>query len=70
MLIPRGSARYLVAIGGNRLGARNVGLMGCIRMSVVARVHLVPRVQSVSFNRESHGNDGCPKGVVKNDIAF
>ncbi len=62
--------RYLVAIGGNRFGARNVELVGCIRTSVVARVHLVPRVQSVSFNEGCHGNDGHPKGVVKNDIVF
>ncbi len=39
-----------MAIGGNRFGDRNVGLVGCIRTSVVAKVHLVPRVQSVSFN--------------------
>jgi hypothetical protein len=47
MLIPRGSRRYLVAIGGNRFGARNVGLVGCIRMSIVARVRFVPRVYRV-----------------------
>ncbi len=47
-------------------GARNVGLVGCIRPSVVARVCL----QSVSFNGGRHGNNGCPKGVVKNDVAF
>ncbi len=68
MLIPRGSTRYLVAIGGNRFGARNVGLVGCIRTSIVAWVCLVPRVQSVCFNGGCHGNDGRPKGVVTNDI--
>jgi hypothetical protein len=31
------SMRYHVAIGGNRFGARNVGLVGQIRMSIGAR---------------------------------
>ncbi len=69
-LIPRRSTRYLFAIGGNRFGARNVGLVGCSRMSVVTRVRLVPRVQCVSFNGRHHGNDGHPKWVVKNDVVF
>jgi hypothetical protein len=70
VLIPRGSTRYLVASGGNRFWARNVGLVGCIRTSIVARVRLVPRVQSVSLNGGGHGNDGHHKGVVKSNVVF
>ncbi len=69
-LISHGSTRYLVTIGDNRFVARNVGLVGCIRTSVVARAHLVPRVQSVSYNGGRHGNDGHPKGVMNNDVVF
>ena len=70
ILIPCRSTRYLVAIGGNRFGDRNVGLVGHIRMSIVTSVCLVPRVQSVSFDGGRHGNDRHPKGVVKNDVVF
>jgi hypothetical protein len=61
---------YLVAIGGNRFGDRNVGLVGCIRTSIVAGVCLAPRIQSVSFNRGHNGNNERPKRVVKHDIVF
>jgi hypothetical protein len=42
--------RCLVNIGGNRFGARIVGLMRCIRASVITRVILVPWVYRISFN--------------------
>ena len=44
--------------------------MRCIGTSVIARVSLVPWVQSVCFNGGRHGNDGHPKGLVKNDVVF
>ncbi len=49
------------SIGGNRFGARNVGLVRCIRRSVVAKVHLVPRIQSVSLNGGLMVTMGIPR---------
>ncbi len=53
--------RYLVTIGRNRFGARNVGLVGCIRTSVDAIVHLVPRVQSEASMEDAMVTMGVPR---------
>ncbi len=49
-------------------GSQIVDSRKCIGVGAVARVSLVPRIQSRGFDGGCHGHDGCSKGLVKDDV--
>jgi hypothetical protein len=49
-------------------GSQVVDSRECVKVRVVTGVSLVPRIQGVGFNGGSHGYDGCPKGLMQDDV--
>ncbi len=61
----RSGSEFALVVG---FWSQIVGSGKCLRARVVAGVSLVPRIQSVGFDGGCNVHNGCPEGLVQDDV--